>query len=60
MIKAFIGLILIGVMAFSFKTLPKISLIRENMFFSSYVPQKQDWNFSGSFGIYDKVQLRRE
>lgn len=29
------------------------------MFFSLYVPQKQDWNFSGPFGIYDKAQLRR-
>ncbi|AQX27593.1 MULTISPECIES: cytochrome c1 [unclassified Bartonella] len=52
-------MILIGVIVFSFQSVAgNLFDKREHASFPFYVPQKQDWNFSGPFGIYDKAQLR--
>ncbi|GAA5109448.1 cytochrome c1 [Bartonella jaculi] len=58
MVKAFIGLIIISLISFSFQSFASNVSDKEKVFVS-HVPKKQEWSFSGPFGGYDKAQLRR-
>lgn len=61
MVSAFIGLIIIAVMSFPFQSVAgNLSDQKEELVsFPLRPPKKQEWVFSGTFGIYDKAQLRR-
>ncbi|EJF94579.1 cytochrome c1 [Bartonella taylorii] len=61
MVNVFIGLIFITVMSFSFHSVAgNISDTKEEFIsFPLRSPKKQEWSFSGPFGVYDKAQLRR-
>ncbi|EJF97461.1 hypothetical protein MEI_01155 [Bartonella vinsonii subsp. arupensis Pm136co] len=61
MVNAFIGLIFLAVISFSFQSVANHTSDKEEEFisFPLQVPKKQEWSFSGPFGLYDKAQLRR-
>ncbi|WP_019222352.1 cytochrome c1 [Bartonella rattaustraliani] len=61
MVNAFIGLIIIAAISFPFQSVAgNISDKEETIVsFPSRAPKKQEWSFSGPFGVYDKAQLRR-
>ncbi|WP_273789196.1 cytochrome c1 [Bartonella sp. ML70XJBT] len=61
MVKAFIRLMIIVVIGFPFHSFAGTVSDKEEEFvsFPLHVPKKQEWSFSGPFGIYDKAQLRR-
>ncbi|WP_317993539.1 cytochrome c1 [Bartonella gliris] len=61
MVNAFIRLIIIAAIGFSFQSVAKNVSDKEEEFvsFPLRAPKKQEWSFSGPFGIYDKAQLRR-
>ncbi|WP_019221412.1 cytochrome c1 [Bartonella senegalensis] len=61
MVNAFIGLIVIIFMSFSFQSLASHVSDKEEEFvsFPLYAPKKQEWSFSGPFGLYNKMQLQR-
>ncbi|UNF45812.1 cytochrome c1 [Bartonella krasnovii] len=61
MVNTFIGLLVIAVIGFPFQSVAGNISDKEERFvsFPLHVPKKQEWSFSGPFGIYDKAQLRR-
>ncbi|EJF86603.1 cytochrome c1 [Bartonella rattimassiliensis] len=64
MVNVFVGLIVIVAMSFSIQSTAShtdIQLAQEEelISFSLQIPKKQEWSFSGPFGLYDKAQLRR-
>ncbi|UTO27956.1 cytochrome c1 [Bartonella harrusi] len=61
MVNIFIGLIVIATLSFSFQSVARNVSVKEQEFrsFPLRAPKKQEWSFSGPFGVYDKVQLRR-
>lgn len=60
MVKVFIVLIVIIVMSFSSHSVAGNVFDTEGVyFFPLQSPKKQEWSFSGPFGVYDKAQLRR-
>ncbi|WP_074381327.1 cytochrome c1 [Bartonella doshiae] len=61
MVNAFIQLIIIAVMSFSFQGIACFASNQkeELVSFPLRVPKKQEWSFSGPFGVYDKAQLQR-
>ncbi|WP_409360837.1 cytochrome c1 [Bartonella heixiaziensis] len=58
MVKAFIGLIIIVLISFSFQSFSGNVFDKEKALVLP-VPKKQKWSFSGPFGGYDKAQLQR-
>ncbi|MGF7157437.1 cytochrome c1 [Bartonella heixiaziensis] len=58
MVKAFIGLIIIVLISFSFQSFAGNVFDKEKALVLP-VPKKQKWSFSGPFGGYDKAQLQR-
>lgn len=61
MVNTFIRLIVIAVISFSFPSVASIVSDKEgeSISFPLRIPKKQEWSFSGLFGVYDKAQLRR-
>ncbi|WP_375640234.1 MULTISPECIES: cytochrome c1 [unclassified Bartonella] len=61
MVNVFVGLVVIVAMSFSAQSLASDASDQEEGFisFPLQVPKKQEWSFSGPFGLYDKAQLRR-
>ncbi|GAA5097550.1 cytochrome c1 [Bartonella acomydis] len=61
MVNAFIKLIFIVVLSFSFHSAASSISDKkeESVSFPLHIPKKQEWSFSGPFGLYDKAQLRR-
>ncbi|MCZ2158380.1 cytochrome c1 [Bartonella sp. 220] len=61
MVNVFIGLIIIAVVSLPFQSVARDVSDKEQEFvsFPLRVPKKQEWSFSGPFGVYDKAQLRR-
>uniref|UniRef100_UPI001ABAF360 cytochrome c1 n=1 Tax=Bartonella raoultii TaxID=1457020 RepID=UPI001ABAF360 len=61
MVNTFIGLLVIAVIGFPFQSVAGNISDKEEVFvsFPLHVPKKQEWSFSGPFGVYDKAQLRR-
>ncbi|WP_273754463.1 cytochrome c1 [Bartonella sp. MM73XJBT.G] len=61
MVKAFIRLMIIAVIGFPFHSFAGTVSDKEEEFvsFPLHSPKKQEWSFSGPFGVYDKAQLRR-
>ncbi|WP_375607766.1 MULTISPECIES: cytochrome c1 [unclassified Bartonella] len=61
MVNVFVGLVVIVAMSFSAQGLAGGASDQEEGFisFPLQVPKKQEWSFSGPFGLYDKAQLRR-
>ncbi|VEJ45692.1 cytochrome c1 [Bartonella vinsonii] len=61
MVNAFIGLIFIAMISFYFQSVASHTSDKKEEFvsFPLQVPKKQEWSFSGPFGVYDKAQLRR-
>ncbi|MBX4335107.1 cytochrome c1 [Bartonella raoultii] len=59
--NTFIGLIFIALVSFSFQSGANNISDEEKAVISFPLrpPKKQEWSFSGPFGIYDKAQLRR-
>ncbi|WP_208436032.1 cytochrome c1 [Bartonella phoceensis] len=61
MVNVFIRLAVIAVISFSPQSIARNASDKEGDFVSYPLraPKKQEWSFSGPFGIYDKAQLRR-
>ncbi|GAA4662325.1 cytochrome c1 [Bartonella pachyuromydis] len=61
MVNVFIRLIVIAMICFSSHSVAGNVSDGEEKFisFPLHVPKRQEWSFSGPFGVYDKAQLRR-
>ncbi|WP_019218948.1 cytochrome c1 [Bartonella florencae] len=61
MVNTFIRLMVMALIGFPFHSRAASVSDKEEAFvsFPLYVPKKQEWSFSGPFGVYDKAQLRR-
>ncbi|EJF78712.1 Cytochrome b/c1 [Candidatus Bartonella washoeensis] len=61
MVNAFIGLIIIPLISFSSQSVARnvSDKEKESVSFPLRAPKKQEWSFSGPFGVYDKEQLQR-
>ncbi|WP_273759301.1 cytochrome c1 [Bartonella sp. ML70XJBT.G] len=61
MVNAFIRLIVVAVIGFSFHSFAGTVSDKEEGFvsFPLHTPKRQKWSFSGPFGVYDQAQLRR-
>lgn len=61
MVNAFIKLIVVAVIGFSFHSFAGTFSDKEEEFvsFPLRFPKRQEWSFSGPFGVYDQAQLRR-
>ncbi|WP_142416392.1 cytochrome c1 [Bartonella massiliensis] len=64
MVNVFVGLIIIVSLSLSVQSLAsdvsdRLDQEEEVISFPLQIPKKQEWSFSGPFGLYDKAQLRR-